>query len=299
MEKIGFIGLGTMGSRMAKNLIRANYKLTVFDVSEAAVQSFVKLGAERAGSPREVAERTDVVLLMVPDSSEVLEVATGKDGIMSAARSGLIVIDHSTVAPSTPQRLSKEFAPHGVTWIDAPVSGGPNGAEAATLTIMVGGDKAVVERCRPILQTMGKNIEYMGPSGAGSTTKIVNNFAAGITIIAVSEAFTLGAAAGIEPRRLFEVLRTSSSGSWVMENLIPGVVLANRISEEPAARFALKLMHKDLRLAVAAASALKVPLAAGSLAEQMFAIAEGQGWGNQDHMAVIKLYANYVGIEKW
>ncbi len=299
MERLGFIGLGTMGARMAKNLLGAGYKLTVFDVNPAAVQAFVDQGAEAAASPREVAGRVDIVHLMVPDSPEVLAVAIGSGGIMEGARAGLVVIDHSTVAPATPQRLSKEFAEKGMIWIDAPVSGGPTGAAAATLTIMVGGDEATVERCRPILQAMGRNVEYMGPSGAGSTTKIVNNFCAGINIIAVSEAFTLGAASGISPQRLFEVMRTSSAGSWVMENLIPGVVLANRMSEEPAARFALRLMHKDLRLAVAAASALKVPLAAGSLAEQMFAIAEGQGWGNQDHMAVIKLYANYVGIEKW
>jgi 3-hydroxyisobutyrate dehydrogenase len=299
MEKVGWIGLGTMGSRMARNLMRAGYGLTVFDVEPGATKAFAEDGAEVVGSPREVAERVDTLLLCLPDSPDVLAVATGPGGIRDGAHRGLVVMDHSTVAPSTPQRLAKELEPLGVTWIDAPVSGGPNGAEAATLTIMLGGDEQTVERCRPMLQAMGKNIEYMGASGMGATTKIVNNFAAGINIIAASEAFTLGVAAGIDARRLFEVLRTSSSGSWVMENLIPGVVLTNRISEEPAARFALRLMHKDLRLAVATASALKVPFAAGTLAEQMFAIAEGQGWGNQDHMAVIKLYANYVGIEKW
>ncbi len=299
MERVGWIGLGTMGSRMAKNLMKAGYKLVVHDIDAGAVKALGKEGVEAAKSPREVAEKVDILLLSLPDSPEVIGVATGTDGIMAGAHPGLVVLDHSTVAPSTPQKLAQEFAPHGVQWLDAPVSGGPTGAEAATLTIMVGGDRKSFDRCEPVLKAMGKNIEYMGAIGMGATTKIVNNFAAGINIIAVCEAFTLGVKAGIDPQRLFEVLRTSSSGSWIMENLVPGVVLANRLSEEPAPRFALRLMHKDLRLAVATASALKVPFAAGTLAEQMFAIAEGQGWGNQDHMAVIKLYANYVGIEKW
>jgi len=299
MGKVGFIGLGTMGSRMGRNALRAGYELVVYDIDTKAVKALEKEGAKSAGTPREVAEQVDTVLLSVPDSPEVFEVATGPNGIAEGAHEGLVVIDHSTVAPATSQSLEKEFKPLGVTWLDAPVSGGPNGAEAATLTIMVGGDEKVFESRRPLLEAMGKNIEYMGASGTGATTKIVNQLAAGIQIIAMSEAFTLGVKAGIDATRLFEVLRTSSSSCWVMENLIPGVVLSNRLSEEPAPRFALRLKHKDLRIAVATASALKVPLAAGTLTEQMFAIAEGQGWGNQDHMAVIKLYANYVGIDKW
>ena len=299
MERVGYIGLGTMGARMARNLLRAGYALTVYDLQPGVIETFKREGATVAGSPREVAEKVDVLLLCLPDSPDVIAVATGPDGIMSGAHPGLVVMDHSTVAPATPQRLAKEFEPHGVTWIDAPVSGGPNGAEAATLTIMLGGDEKTVDRCRPILQAMGKNIEYMGASGMGATTKIVNNFVTGLTIIAASEALTLGVTAGIDAQRLHQILRTSSAGSWVMENLVPKVVLTNRLSEEPAPRFALRLMHKDLRIAVATASALNVPFAAGTLAQQMFAIAEGQGWGNQDHMAVIKLYANYAGIEKW
>jgi 2-hydroxy-3-oxopropionate reductase len=291
--------LGTMGSRMASNLLRAGYKPVVYDIVHDAIANLERDGAIPASTPREVAEKSDIVFLSLPDSPDVFQVATGPDGIKPGSHAGLVVVDLSTVAPSTPQRMAAEFEPLGVTWLDAPVSGGPNGAEAATLTIMIGGDRPAFERCKPVLALLGKNLEYMGASGMGATTKIVNNFAAGINIIATSEAFTLGVAAGIDARRLFEVLRTSSSGSWVMENLVPGVLLSNRLSEEPAARFALRLMHKDLRLAVATASALKVPFAAGTLAEQMFAIAEGQGWGNQDHMAVIKLYSNYVGIDKW
>jgi 3-hydroxyisobutyrate dehydrogenase len=296
VDKVGFIGLGIMGSRMARNLLAAGRELVVCDIDAKAVAAIKQKGAKVAASPREVAEQVDVLLLSLPDSPQIFEVTNGAGGIAEGAHKGLVVIDHSTVAPMTPQRLSEELEPLGVSWLDAPVSGGPAGAEAATLTIMVGGDEKVLERCRPILETVGGNVQYMGASGMGATTKIVNQLATGIAMVAMSEAFTLGVTAGIDARRLWEVLRTSSSNCWVMENLVPHAVLENQFD---IPRFALKLMHKDMRIAVSTASSLKVPVAAGSLTEQMFAIAEGQGWGEQDHMAIIKLYADWVGIEKW
>jgi 2-hydroxymethylglutarate dehydrogenase len=299
VDKVGFIGLGIMGSRMARNLLAAGRELVVCDIDAKAVAAIKQKGAKVAASPREVAEQVDVLLLSLPDSPQIFEVTNGADGIAEGAHKGLVVIDHSTVAPMTPQRLSEELEPLGVSWLDAPVSGGPAGAEAATLTIMVGGDEKVLERCRPILETVGGNVQYMGASGMGATTKIVNQLALGIEMMAMFEAFTLGVTAGIDARRLWEVLRTSSSSCWTMENHVPLLLLGNRYEEVPAAWFALKLMHKDMRIAVSTASSLKVPLAAGSLTEQMFAIAEGQGWGEQDHWAPIKLYANSVGIKKW
>jgi 3-hydroxyisobutyrate dehydrogenase len=297
--RLGFIGLGTMGSRIARNLQHAGYPLTVYDIDPGAVRSFEEAGARSAGSPREVAKNADVVLLSLPDSPQVLETTTGPEGIITGAHAGLVVIDHSTIAPMTSRRLARELEPLGVEWLDAPVSGGPRGAEAGTLTIMVGGKQATFERCRPIFAVTGKSIEYMGGTGTGATTKVVNQLAVGIETMAMSEALTLGVAAGIDAHRLYEVLRTSSSGCWVMENLIPAVLLTNRLREDPAAWFALRLQHKDMRIAVDTASALNVPLAAGALSEQLYAIAEGQGWGNQDQVAAINLYANYVGIERW
>jgi 3-hydroxyisobutyrate dehydrogenase-like beta-hydroxyacid dehydrogenase len=199
----------------------------------------------------------------------------------------------------TARRLGNELALLGVDWLDAPVSGGPAGAEAGTLTIMVGGKASSFERCRPVLESIGRNIQYMGAAGTGATTKIVNQLAVGIQTMAMFEAFALGVSAGIDARRLFEVLRTSSSGSWVMDNLIPAVLLKNRIREEPAAWFALRLQHKDMRIAVETASALNVPLAAAALSTQLYAVAQGLGWGNQDQVAAIGLYADYVGIHRW
>jgi 3-hydroxyisobutyrate dehydrogenase-like beta-hydroxyacid dehydrogenase len=164
---------------------------------------------------------------------------------------------------------------------------------------MVGGNEAAFERCQPVFKATAKNVRYMGASGMGATTKIVNQLGVGIATMAMFEAFTLGVAAGIDARRLFEVLRTSSSGSWAMEKLGPAVLLANRSREVPAAWFALRLQHKDMRLAVETASALKVPLAMGTLSQQLYAVAEGQGWGNRDQVSAVNLYADYVGIEQW
>lgn len=296
MDSIGFVGLGTMGSRNVRNLLAGGYAPVIYDVNDKAVDALTAEGATAAGSPREVAQRVDVLFLSLPDSPQVIEVATGEDGISAGAREGLIVIDLSTVAPMTPQRLAPELAPLGITWLDAPVSGGPAGAQAGTLTIMLGGDEAAVERCRPILETIGKNIEYMGPSGMGATTKIVNQLAIGVQMLSMFEAFTLGVKAGIDANRLFEVLRTSSSSCWVMENLVKSVVLKNTFDDP---WFALRLMHKDLRIALDTARALDVPAAGAALSEQMFAIAESRGWGDLDHMTVIKLYADWAGIDEW
>jgi 3-hydroxyisobutyrate dehydrogenase-like beta-hydroxyacid dehydrogenase len=299
MTKLGFIGLGTMGSRIAENLRRTGHPLIVYDVAASAVGAFEAKGARGARSPREVAENADVVFLSLPDSPQVLEVVTGRDGISAAGRKGVVVIDLSTVAPMTSQRLAKELEGLGMAWLDAPVSGGPSGAAAATLTIMAGGGRDVFDRCRPLFDAIGKNIHYMGGTGTGATTKVVNQLAVGIETMAMFEAFTLGVAAGIDAKRLHEVLRTSSSGSWVMDNLAPAVLLSNRSREEPPAWFALRLQHKDMRIAVETASALNVPLAAGTLSAQLYAIAEGQGWGNQDQVSAVNLYADYVGIASW
>jgi 3-hydroxyisobutyrate dehydrogenase len=299
VTRLGFVGLGTMGARIAGNLLQAGYPLAVCDRDPRAVRTLEAAGASAAASPRAVAEQSDIVLLSLPDSPDVIEVATGADGLVEGAHDGLVILDHSTVGPMTARHLSERLEPLGVDWLDAPVSGGPKGAAAATLTIMVGGRQTAFERCRPVLAAIGKRLEYLGPSGAGATAKIVNQLVVGIATMGAFEAFTLGVAAGIDAARLHQVLRTSSAGSWVLENLIPAVLLANRQREEPAPWFALSLQHKDLRIAVETASALDVPLAAGALSAQLYAVAEGLGWGNRDQVGAVGLYADAVGIERW
>jgi 3-hydroxyisobutyrate dehydrogenase-like beta-hydroxyacid dehydrogenase len=299
MTSVGFIGLGTMGSRMARSMMRAGLELVVFDVNHETLLGFEKEGARPAAGPGAVAAQVDFLHLSLPDSPDVIAVAKGPGGIVEGAHDGLIVVDHSSIAPLVSRQLAQDMAAHGIDWLDAPVSGGPAGAAAGTLTLMIGGRAEALERCRPVLESIGKNIEHMGGSGTGGTTKVVNQLAVGIQAMAVFEAFTLGVTAGIPAERLFEVLRTSSSGSWVMEKLVPAVLLSNREREAPAAWFALRLQHKDMRLAVETASGLNVPLAAGALSGQLYAIAEGLGWGNQDQVSAINLYADYVGIESW
>jgi len=295
MRSVGFIGVGIMGSRMCRNILKAGFPLVVCDLDSEAVSALEKEGATSAATAADVAKQVDVLLLSLPNSPEVEEVALGGGGIVEGAHAGLIIGDLSTVAPATPQRMSAEFKPHGVDWLDTPVSGGPAGAEAGTLTIMVGGDPDAVERSRPVFEAMGR-IEYMGSSGLGATTKIVNQLACGVEMLAMFEAFTVGVAAGIEANRLWEVLHTSTSRCWIMEDLVKSVVLTNRFDQP---RFALRLMHKDIRIAVETANALRVPAAALALSEQMYSLAESLGWGEQDHMAVINLYGKAAGIERW
>ena len=296
---VGFVGLGTMGGRMARSMVRGGLKLVVYDASPAVMEAFAAEGIATAASPAQVAGQVDVLHLSLPDSPEVVEVACGAGGIVEGARPGLVVVDHSSVAASTPQMLSDRLRRHGVQWLDAPVSGGPAGAAAGTLTVMVGGEADGVERCRHSLAAIAAIVEYMGPSGTGATTKIVNQLAVGIQTMAVFEAFALGVTSGIPAQRLFEVMRTSSAGSWVMEKLVPAVLLTNRQREVPAAWFALRLQGKDMRVAVETASALGVPLAAGALSHQLYSIAEGLGWGSRDQVGAVDLYADAVGIDEW
>ncbi|MGH6643957.1 MAG: NAD(P)-dependent oxidoreductase, partial [Bradyrhizobium sp.] len=192
MTRIGFIGLGTMGARVAENLQRADYPMTMFDPNSAAVETFETRGASAAASPAEVARNADIIFLSLPDSPDVMAVATGPEGILTSGHPGLVVIDLSTVAPMVPRRLAAEFQKLGMDWLDAPVSGGPKGAAAGTLTIMVGGTRSTFDRCRPVFDAIGTNIQYMGGSGTGATTKVVNQLAVGIETMAMFEAFTLG-----------------------------------------------------------------------------------------------------------
>jgi 3-hydroxyisobutyrate dehydrogenase len=293
---VGFIGLGTMGSRMCANLLKDGFPLVVFDLAADSIARLTADGATAAASPADLAGKVDVLLLSLPNAPDVEAVAFGEDGIVTGAREGLVVVDHTTLAPAAAQGFAERIAGAGVSWLDAPVSGGPAGAAAGTLTIMIGGEEAALERFRPVLDCVGGQIEYMGASGLGATTKIVNQLACSIEMLAMFEAFTVGAAAGIPARKLWDVLHTSSSRCWIMEDVTPPVVLENEFDD---ARFALKLMHKDVKIALETAESLRVPAAGVALSESLYSIAEGRGWGDKDHMAVINLYGEAAGIDRW
>lgn len=281
---------------MVTNLLVAGHDVVVLDTNPASVQAMVDLGATIATDAKDLASQVDLVQLSLPDSPEVEQVTFGESGLVAGARPGLIVADHSSVAAATPQKISEAVRGQGITWLDAPVSGGPAGAAAGTLTIMVGGDEAALQTIRPILEVIGKNIEYMGPSGMGAMTKTINQLAIGVQMLAMAEAFTLGRKAGIPTKRLLEVLRTSTSRCWVMEELVTNVVAENDFDNP---RFSIRLISKDIRIASQTAKSLGVPAAATALVEQMFAIAEGNGWGAKDQMAVFNLYGKAVGIDTW
>lgn len=296
MSTVGFIGLGIMGRRMCENLIEAGQDLVVFDIDDDAVKHLAAQGARAGASVAAVVAEADFLLLSLPDTPQIEQVTFGTDGIAENARPGLIVADLSTVAPETPQSICTRVADKRIAWLDAPVSGGPAGAEAGSLTIMVGGDEAAFGRIRDVLEVIGGNIEYMGGSGMGATMKIVNQLAIGIQMVAMCEALTVGVSAGIPAQRLWEVMRTSTARCWVLEDLVKNVVLENAFDTP---RFAIRLISKDMRIAASTAKSLKVPAAATGVAEQVFSFAEGLGWGDQDQMAILKLYGQTKGIESW
>ncbi|MBA7650916.1 2-hydroxy-3-oxopropionate reductase [subsurface metagenome] len=281
MERIGFIGVGIMGKPMALNLLKAGYAVTVHDLNRRPVDELVQQGADSAGSPRGVAEQSDVVITMLPDSPEVEAVVFGPDGVLEGIREGMLFIDMSTIAPATSEKISKVLLEKDVDALDAPVSGGDVGAKAGTLSIMVGGTKAAFERALPLFQVMGKNIVHIGDAGAGQVTKACNQIIVGMTIQAVAEAMTLAKKAGVD----IEKVRDALLGGFAQSRILD--LHGKRILEgnfQPG--FKIKLHRKDMNIALQTGRALSVPLpGTAQVASQMDAII-AQGNGDLDHSAL-------------
>ncbi|MGA9918107.1 MAG: 3-hydroxyisobutyrate dehydrogenase [Paraburkholderia sp.] len=289
--KIAFIGLGNMGGPMARNLLKAGHALTVFDVVQRNVDAMVALGAVAAGSAKHAAAEGELVITMLPSSPHVKSVYLGEDGVLAGARSGIPLIDSSTIDPHSAREVAAAAHTHGNPMADAPVSGGTGGAEAGTLTFMVGADPALFEFIRPILAQMGKNIVHCGGTGTGQVAKICNNMLLGISMIGVAEAMNLGASLGIEPKILAGIINTSSGRCWSSDtyNPYPGVT-----DNAPAARgytggFGTDLMLKDLGLATDAAKQAKQSVAMGAMAQQLYQLWSAQGAGGQDFSSIINL----------
>ena len=290
-KRIGFIGLGVMGRPMALNLVRAGHSLTVFDLEAGPVRELVEAGAEPAASAREAAERSDVVITMLPASRHVESAMLGSEGVVSGLRPGTTVIDMSTIDPGTTTRVAAAIEGKGGKILDAPVSGSSAAAADGTLTIMVGGPEAVMEEQRDLLEVMGGNVIHCGPSGMGETVKLCNNIVAGISVVAVAEAFALGLRAGADPRVMFDVMSKSTGNCWALQKRTPvaGVVDGVPANDEFAPGFMVDLMHKDLGLVMTAAAELRLPLALTAVAQQMYALASAQGYGRKDFSAVFKV----------
>jgi len=289
-QVIGFIGLGIMGRPMAKNLIKAGYSLVVHSRSRGPVDDVVKAGARAAGSPKDVAAQSDVVITMLPNSPDVEAVALGKDGIIEGAKKGLVFVDMSTISPIVTQKIGKALAAKGVAMLDAPVSGGEKGAIDGALSIMVGGDKAVFEGVLPIFQAMGKTITLLGPLGFGGFTKLANQIIVAVNLTALGEALTLGKKAGLDRELLLTALGGGLAGSKCLEQK-----KANYIAGTYNPGFKIDLHFKDLGLIMESAHALGVPLPATAVVQELFSAMRVKGRGGLDHSAIITLLEDLAG----
>jgi 3-hydroxyisobutyrate dehydrogenase len=291
--RVGYVGLGIMGRPMALNVIRAGFPVTAWNRSDnARLREVIEAGAARAGSPREVAERSDVIAVNVTDSPDVEQVILGENGVIHGVRAGAIVVDNSTISPDVTRAIAKKLRERGVELIDAPVSGGERGAIEGTLSVMCGGEAEALERVRPVLEAMGKKIVHCGPTGAGQTVKLCNQVVVGLHNLAMSEALVLAAKAGISVDRMLEAVSAGAAGSWALSNLAPRV-----LRRDFAPGFKLGLQQKDLRLALEAARNSRAPLPGTALVHQLYTALEAEGLGDEGNQALVKALELLAHVE--
>jgi 3-hydroxyisobutyrate dehydrogenase len=281
--RIGFIGLGIMGKPMCANLLKAGYTLTVWNRSQPSIDTVVGYGAAAGASPADVAAQSDIIITIVTDSPDVEKVVLGEGGVIEGAQPGAVVIDMTTMSPAVTRDIAAKLAEKGVDMLDAPVSGGDVGAKNGTLSIMVGGKEEVFERCLPVFQAMGKNILHIGPHGAGQTTKLCNQIAVAVNMLAGCEAIMLAARSGIDPHKMLQAISAGAAGSWMISNLAPRIV-----NGDFAPGFMIRLAQKDLRLVLEAAAQFDLPLPGTSLMNQVWRAVEADGGGDLGTQAAIK-----------
>lgn len=294
MQKVGFIGLGAMGSPMANNLVKKGFLLTVYDIVPERMEPLKAVGAHAATSCKEVAQRCPVVITMLPASSHVREAVLGKEGVAEGMARGSILIDMSTIDPITTREIARILQAKGVQMLDAPVARGVPAAVAGTLVIYVGGKQEVFERHRSILAAMGTDIHHVGDIGSGEVVKIVNNMMVGVTTCALAEAMVLGVKAGVKPDVLFEALSSGSGNSFVLQNHYKNNVMKGKFEEGV---FPIDYMLKDLDLALATGNQLRIPLPFVALAAQQYISAAASGEGRKYHPAVIRPLEKLAGVE--
>jgi 3-hydroxyisobutyrate dehydrogenase len=294
MSRIAFIGLGHMGGPMAANLLKAGHQLRVFDLVDTAVEQAVAQGAIAAAHAVDAVTQAEIVISMLPASRHVEGLYLGEGGLLPHIPEGALVIDCSTIAPASAQKVAKAVAQRGLAMLDAPVSGGTAGAAAGTLTFIVGGDAETLERARPILAAMGKNIFHVGASGAGQVAKLCNNMALGVIMAVTGEALALGAAHGLDAKVLSQMMAVSTGRSWATEvcNPWPGVLENAPASRGYSGGFGNDLMLKDLGLAAEAAMSVGASIPLGELARNLYALNSKAGRGGLDFSSVVKLVAS-------
>ncbi|HKM51284.1 MAG TPA: NAD(P)-binding domain-containing protein [Candidatus Bathyarchaeia archaeon] len=289
--KIGLVGLGIMGKPMAKNLLKAGHELVVYDVVEAPLRELEKLGAKIGRSSKAVAEQSDLVITMLPDSPDVEKAALGSQGVFEGIKSGSTYIDMSTISPVTSKKLAEAGKAKNLKILDAPVSGGEKGAIEASLTIMVGGPKVVFDECLPLFQVLGKNIVYCGGVGAGQVVKACNQILVAGVLESAGEALVLGAKAGVDPQIVFKVI----ASGWAMRVLDARVPLLLKRDFKPG--FKTRLHYKDLSIALSAGSEYGVSLPVTSLIREMMGAMKVAGRGDFDHSGIITILEDLAKFE--
>jgi 2-hydroxy-3-oxopropionate reductase len=287
-ERVGFVGLGIMGTPMARNLIEAGFELVLYNRTREKAEALAERGAEIVASPREAAAKSDVTITMLPGPPEVEELVAGEGGLLEGARDGSLLMDMSTSSPVLARELARRAGERSIGILDAPVSGGDVGAIEGTLSIMVGGSEDDFERAKPIFETLGKTVVRVGGAGAGQVAKAANQIVVALTIEAVSEALVLGSKAGVDPAKIVEALSGGLAANKVME--IKGAKLLSH-EFEPGGK--IEFQRKDLKIALAAAREYGVPLPITAMVEAMFGALEARGRGEWDHSALLTL------LEDW
>jgi 3-hydroxyisobutyrate dehydrogenase len=290
--KIGFIGLGTMGVGMALNILKAGHDVTVNNRTREKEEIVAGEGAQRAESPRQAAEGAEIIITMVSDTPDVEEVVLGAEGIIHGAPQGAIVIDMSTISPAATRQMAEELGKKGIKMLDAPVSGGPEGANQGTLAIMVGGDPDDFDKALPILDIMGKTVTHVGPIGAGQITKAINQIIISGTYLTVAEGLTLGMKAGLDMEKVIAAISGGAASSWVLHNR--GI---NVVNNSYPLGFRVKLHHKDLRIALETARELGVTLPAAALVAQIENGLIARGFGDDDVSAIGRSIREQSGLE--
>ena len=291
-DHIGFIGLGIMGQGMAANIQKAGFPLTVWNRTPAKAKQIAAAGAQIASSPADLAGRCDVIIVCVSDTQDVLEVILGELGVIEGIRPGSLVIDMSTISPAVTREIAAALAQREVAMLDAPVSGGSEGAAQGTLSIMVGGDSQDLARAMPVLQTMGKRITLVGPNGAGQTVKLVNQVLVVGNCLAMSEALLLAQAGGVDLQRCLEAVEAGAAGSWMLSNRGPQI-----LARDWRPGFTIALQQKDLRLVLEAADQQGVPLPGTALIFQLYRVLEARSLGSEGNHALVKALEALAGFE--
>lgn len=291
-ETLGFIGLGIMGRGMARNLLEAGHDVAVWNRTASRMAPLIAAGGEAASSPADVARRADLILICVSDTPDVEAVVRGPDGVLAGLREGSLVIDHSTISPAATERLAGEVRAAGAAWIDAPVSGGSEGAAQGTLSIMIGGDASDVERALPYLHAVGTTITHVGPVGAGQRVKIVNQILVVGNQLAASEALLFASMAGLDLTATLKAVGGGAAGSWMLANRGPQM-----IERDWRPGFTIDLQQKDLRLALEAGREIGAPLLATGLISQLYDTLQARGLGEEGNHALVQALEHLAGHE--